>query len=947
MLCGLILAVGCTYDSDIDTSGFGSEGDGVTTVNIRATLPEFGGVTRGVNSAQGGTTNIDWGNYRLRVIVKAFGDESEPEKYRDKEAASSVLYLDNTSVGTDGRVAISLDMPLTSGHTYDIYMWADYVEKDSEEDLHYNTTEFPAITFNYSAPVINDETLDAFYGKAEIAVGDGYYVWAEGTQFPISRAVAKLRMVATDADSASAARATLQTDKFYTGFNIATEELTASAAAVKSDMTTFETYAVESSPATKSFITAYMLWPAEQSANIVAEFYDGNDTAISTIQPADAIPLKRGNLTTLRGALLVTDSGWDGEVEQPEVLGDTLVVSTPGQLLWLVDNGAKVGDVEYRKIRLGANINVNNQADISPLKLYDDTDFDGNGKTLKGLGVPTTALFGSVQGLRAYNFTLEGYNVSAQDGHVGVLVNELHKSATFADITIKNSTAKTSNGAAGGIVGYVGGGSSVDLDVVFTNCDLENVKADGTNAEGKFVGLMQGYDNGETLSFDADCSADDACGVADYASPYNESNDAQWLDGDVATYPKSFDFSAYNGWLGDEEMYRAVVSFADNRMQIKWDGVTKVEPLLANPSYDTDVTSGTNKFVVYSPFDLAGVRSKTASPVAIYLRSDIDMNGQGADGKYNVPSNFTQSKYTSTDDNVFNPFSYVTTLDGKKDGDNNYSIYNLSIAQIEQERAAFILYASGTTSHKNINFKNCQTVAVHKPVATDAKAYGAILVANVDATYTMENVHAHDCRVFALQKLGTLGARISGTSTLKNCTVNNCYVENYECMISERFESGSKEMLGVTIENVYADFYPHGEVGGMFGFIQGNSSITNCRVNGTTVYAFGQDDKNATIKGQGWLGYLAAGVLQAAGYYKVPGRHVSTLIGNIRATGTVTLTGCSVDANTKCSHRHDKHNSTYNYIGQAYIVKFLDSEGSVTVDGSRLTLADCNRNTKL
>ena len=528
-----------------------------------------------------------------------------------------------------------------------------------------------------------------------------------------------------------------------------------------------------------------------------------------------------------------------------------------------------------------------------------------------------------------------------------MLVNELHKSATFADITIKNSTAKTSNGAAGGIVGYVGGGSSVDLDVVFTNCDLENVKADGTNAEGKFVGLMQGYDNGETLSFDADCSADDACGVADYASPYNESNDAQWLDGDVATYPKSFDFSAYNGWLGDEEMYRAVVSFADNRMQIKWDGVTKVEPLLANPSYDTDVTSGTNKFVVYSPFDLAGVRSKTASPVAIYLRSDIDMNGQGADGKYNVPSNFTQSKYTSTDDNVFNPFSYVTTLDGKKDGDNNYSIYNLSIAQIEQERAAFILYASGTTSHKNINFKNCQTVAVHKPVATDAKAYGAILVANVDATYTMENVHAHDCRVFALQKLGTLGARISGTSTLKNCTVNNCYVENYECMISERFESGSKEMLGVTIENVYADFYPHGEVGGMFGFIQGNSSITNCRVNGTTVYAFGQDDKNATIKGQGWLGYLAAGVLQAAGYYKVPGRHVSTLIGNIRATGTVTLTGCSVDANTKCSHRHDKHNSTYNYIGQAYIVKFLDSEGSVTVDGSRLTLADCNRNTKL
>jgi hypothetical protein len=360
----------------------------------------------------------------------------------------------------------------------------------------------------------------------------------------------------------------------------------------------------------------------------------------------------------------------------------------------------------------------------------------------------------------------------------------------------------------------------------------------------------------------------------------------------------------------------------------------------------TNAVAGSNKFAVYSPFDLAGVRKKTASPAAIYLKADIDLNGQGVDGRYNVPSNFTKSDHSSADDIVFNPFSYVTTLDGYRDASTNNSIYNMSIAQIEQERAAFILYASGTTVHKNINFRNCQTVAVHKPVTTDAKAYGAILVSNVDATYTMENVHAYDCKVFALQKIGTLGARISGTSTLKNNSVNNCYVENYECSISERFESGPKEMSGVKIKNVYADFYPHGEVGGMYGFIQGSSSMNNCNVNNTTIHAFGQDDKSAKIQGDGFLGSLAAATLQGAGYYLVPGRHVSTMIGNIRATGTVTLTGCSVDANTKCTNRHDKHNNTYNYIGQAYIVKFVDSEGSVTVDSKKLTLADCNKNTK-
>lgn len=948
MLCGLILAVGCTYDSDIDTSGFGSEGDGVTTVNIRATLPEFGGVTRGVDSAQGGTTNIEWKDYRLRVIVKAFGDESEPEKYRGKEAVSEVLYLDDTSVGTDGRVAISLDMPLTSGHTYDIYMWADYVQKGSTDDLHYDTTEFPAITFNYTAPVINDETLDAFYGKAEIAVGDGYYVWAEGTQFPISRAVAKLRMVATDADSASATSATLQTDKFYTGFNIATEALTASDAAVKSEMTTFETYTVENSTTTKSFITAYMLWPAEQSANIVAEFYeDGNDAAISTIQPADAIPLKRGNLTTLRGALLVTDSGWDGETyEEPMTIdGDWLVVQNAEELAWVLKEANTKGK---NKVRIAEDMDMGGNT-VKPFPI-NVGEFDGAGHKISNLAIDGNSLFAVEKTLSIHDLDVDKIAVGGVDteGHVGVLLDEVKledgENVTYTNVSISNATVTTKNGAAGGLIGYIGRATESDraseYTVTIDNCHLTDVVASANGSEGYLVGLFSGYDSSETLIFNDNCSITiTSTRVDDHESPYIDANKAVWLS--------SVDFSKYDGWLGNEKYMRGTIKFGANTYVRKWDGVTKVEPLLANPSYDTDVTSGANKFVVYSPFDLAGVRSKTASPAAIYLRSDIDMNGQGADGKYNVPSNFTQSKYTSADDNVFNPFNYVTTLDGKKDDDNNYSIYNLSIAQIEQERAAFILYASGTTVHKNINFRSCQTVAVHKPVATDAKAYGAILVANVDATYTMENVHAHDCRVFALQKLGTLGARISGTSTLKNCTVNNCYVENYECMISERFESGSKEMLGVTIENVYADFYPHGEVGGMFGFIQGNSSITNCRVNGTIVYAFGQDDKMATIKGKGLFGSIAAGVLQGAGYYKVPGRHVSTLIGNIRATGTVTLTGCSVDANTKCPHRHDKHNSTYNYIGQAYIVKFLDNEGSVTVDGSKLTLADCNKNTRL
>jgi len=100
----------------------------------------------------------------------------------------------------------------------------------------------------------------------------------------------------------------------------------------------------------------------------------------------------------------------------------------------------------------------------------------------------------------------------------------------------------------------------------------------------------------------------------------------------------------------------------------------------------------------------------------------------------------------------------------------------------------------------------------------------------------------------------------------------------------------------------------------------------------------------ATITGS-FMGRLA---ISAMGYYLVPGRHVSTFIGDIRANKnkTITIKNCTVDSSTKCTNRYDKHNSTYKMIGQAYYVDFVDSPGSVIVNGKKLVLADCNKKTK-
>lgn len=857
--------------------------------------------------------------------------------------------------GEDGKFMVN-DITLLKNLEYQIVFWA-YAENNGI----YQIDEDFNLTIDYTkyndVSLKGTEIFDAFYKLEKVTLTGN----DQNIDIELIRPFAQLNIAAKEQDVFDKVKKSSFTiDKVYTKLNLRTGETESEESVnlsfIYSDDDIKENQSIYIAEEYYYYVaSAYLLAPQSETIKLTGGLYGDNEESINNFD-FEEVPLKANHRTNIFGEMIQVEelAPWSGVFTEPtdegltcevtvEGANNVLHIDTPEELAYCMQNGYPDG---YDAIHICANHNMkNNDYTWEAIKnvpqgvIIDGTSADGilsHSISNVNMSGAVTGIFGDAQELKVRNLQLKNITLnSTSSTAAGILAGTVKGTSSFENVIIESSTVQ-SGSDAGGMIGYIARTNETNraetLNVTFHNCQVNNTNVQSNGIEGLFVGKFSGYDNQERLSFDAGCKAENTQITNDNSS-YKAENQSAWLE--------EVD-SKYDVWLGTETYRRGVVKFNDVQLIPKWDGRTTIEPLLANATYDSEVTAGNNRFVIYSPFDLAGARNKTASPTAIYLRADIDMNGQGADGKFNVPSNFTQSAQTSTDDNEFNPFSYVTTLDGKKDADNNYSIYNLSIAQIAQERAAFILYASGTTTHKNINFRNCQTVAVHKEVATDAKAYGAILVSNVDATYTMENVHAYDCKVFALQKVGTLGARISGTSTLKNNSVNNCYVENYECKISERFSSGEKTIGSWTV-TVYADFYPYGEVGGMYGFIQGNSTLTGCKVNGTTIYALGQDDKMATTSGS----LLARLGIAALGYYKVPGRHVSTLIGNIRATGTVTLTGCGVDANTKCTKRHDKHNSTYNYIGQAYIVKFVDSEGSVTVDGKKLTLADCNKNTKL
>lgn len=898
-----VLFTACSDDSD-DRFAPGSEAVAHFTVNM-------GGDTRAIGDA--GSVNS---------ITAAVYDGGK-------------LVYETSPVALNAAKQDGIDLTLIVGHEYQIIFWAQNGEKSPYSfDDNAPKVEVDYETF-LSGGFALMEKLDAFFDAQTIKFTGN----STGT-VNLVRPLAMLNFADPDVQPVPGTHtAELTLTNVPTSFSPFAENKYADAGNFKFTFGDFpgDDDKLTTAEGTYYYVTSNYLFPSATATAATLELKSGSEVLKTTSIQAGCISLVANTRTNVLGSIVQAPLAWE-PVACDEENGDTYLVKIPQNLLWL----SQQGELQHKKIKFVSDIDVQDN-ELTGIKTLPGTTVDGNGKTLKNAKVTDGALFGDAECITVKDLTIYGsvFGSSDNTGNVGALVNNLKGSSTFENVTINNSEVTTSEGAAGGIVGYISRKSEKDraevLNATFTDCTInEECLVNGTLANGLFVGLFSGYDNNETLTFEECAYTEPALQMfsGNFVSPYREGNEAAWL--------AENNYTAFNNFLGNEKYYRGTVMYGENRFIPKWDGTTKVEPLLANATYDSDVVAGTNRFVVYSPFDLAGVRKKTDSPAAIYLRQDIDMNGQGADRKYNVPSNFTKSFDESKDDNNFDPFSYVTTLDGKKSDTENYSIYNLKIEQIKQDRAAFILYASGTTVHQNINFRNCQTVAVNKPVVTDAKAYGAILVSNVEANYTMQNVHAYDCKVFALQKIGTLAARISGTSTLKNNSVNNCYVENYECNISERFTSGKKTISRWTVE-VYADFYPHGEVGGMYGFIQDTLTLTNCKVNSTTVHAYGQDDKMATVDGSG----LAKLGIAALGYYKVPGRHVSTMIGNIRATGTVTLTGCSVDSNSKCTNRHDKHNSTYNYIGQAYIVKYVDSEGTVTVDGKKLTLADCNKYTKL
>lgn len=620
----------------------------------------------------------------------------------------------------------------------------------------------------------------------------------------------------------------------------------------------------------------------------------------------------------LKSLLTGRDTRWTvDDLAIPSEENGWKLISNDKELAFLLEFGSVSGE-KYRltaDIDLAGSLIQEKLAGEIGVENFENFEFDGNGKTISGLNVPLAAgLFSRVKDSKIYNFTLNSCTVGDQENvsntlgtgmvigsasgtvevsdvtvsecnvcapcKVGGLAGSvIDATCTFTSCQVKNTDVATIyrkgiSGWCGGFIGFVGrseeksGVVTVKVDVnqcVLNGGTVKAHKESDTRGVGLFLGALNGFDSKESFTMTG-------CTV---------NTTFTGLDANASKHP--------NYLIGAHKYMNGIILIDGSTYAFPWDGVTKTQPVLSEGAYH-----------VYTAEELAWFQGRTEGSCKILIHRDIDLDGH-----------------------VFEPIYKANHIDGAKADGSNSEIRNLKVVRTncgKTDGGAFIRQASGTTVHKNMTFVAADIKATHDPnniAVAGGNAYCATLCSNMSGTYTMENVHAINGKLYGVNKMGGLLGRVSASATISNSSVSNYYIENYEVDAPETFTA-----LGGIVS---ATFYPQGEIGGMIGFIQSDATISDCHVYKTDINAYGQADQYGGM---------------------VPGRHVGTVIGDVRTSSnsvayTVTITGTSSDADTgTLSKAHNKtlneFSSQASFIGKCYNVMNDDYKGTVTVDGTKV-----------
>lgn len=740
---GIILVTGCSGDDWDQPTGDGE----AATVTFRAKL-DTGMESRAISD----------GSCVDKLMVAVYEGDASVESYRTVSTLSDVL-------------SNGVELRLLSGRSYKVLFWAY-----DDDNTAYSVSDNGLITVDYTGYLDGGfakmEQLDAFYAVSQVSVSGN-----SAESVTLTRPFAQLNFADNATQPiAGTHKSEIKIDNIASSFNPFTGQSVGAEAEKTFTFADYTNEMLQVDGSTYYYVsTNYLFVPVSGSVSATCRLKNAADGAVVSEHVLPSISVVKNKRTNVLGALVQTpEDVWDGiTLTEPTVDSQNrYVIDETSDLAWLAQNGNTLQ--ANRTFVVTKDLDMGNH-EIASVQLPVGSIIEGNSHIISNLQVKS-GVFGDVTDLTLKKLTFDKVSSSGATGHIGALVNTLYGNGTFTSVSVKNATVSTSNGAAGGLVGYVVRKSEKDrneaLSVTFTGCSIEKTTVSGSASEGVFLGLLSGYDNNETISFAADCQATNVT-VSDYKSPYAEGNEGKWL--------AQTDYSKYSGWLGDETYYRGTVIYGGNRFVPCWDGVKKVTPLTA--------TDGTK--LIYSAFDLAALQG--GSHNAVTFKENVDLGVQ----------------------KPFTPIFSISSLDGE-----NHTVYNLYI-NVTNWIGGFIGQSSGTTVHKNIKFSGSY-VSV-KPATGTEEAYAATLCSYIEGTYSAENVNIDDAYVLGISKTGGLNGYVTSSAsfyTVKNVTINKLLLEN--------------SYLHITGET----FAASGEMGGLVGFIQQsalieNSSVTNSTINCT------------------------------------------------------------------------------------------------------------------
>lgn len=802
----------------------------------------------------------------------------------------------------------SIAIPFYYGKKYEVYFWAYNYEKNpytiGENGLKAGVSvAYPDGDLSYDAL----ENLDAFYAIKEIDLSSNDN---SKVNVSLTRPFAQVNLVADKAELETAKATKVEftidaADSFVPGGEARSSQ---SRTFTFKDENFFKNN--EEISEGKAYLgTTYLFVPSSGSLEAKVTLYDSMDNKLkgpSTV----TIPIASNQRTNL--VFTGVEPAWDDDaMNVPEISDGWIHIETPEQMAaFLLE-----GPAEGAKVHVCLDINMGGLPQkyheaiaartFTDLTLYGGALESGNpvgGGSHMISNFTAPAFLANATGLTVSNLVLDNFNVEG-NGHVGTLVNTLKGSSTFTNVTVSNSSATTSNGAAGGIVGYIERIApttrSEVLNVTFANCQVNGASgvpvAAGSDAEGKFVGLLNGYDYGETLTFDSECAADVNTAVADYVSSYTSQNQSCFL---TATESK------YDQYLGSESNRRGTVNYGTQRIVPKWDGTTSVKPFFED--------SKEMVAQIYSPFDLAYLQGKTLT--TLRFKSDVDLAGVCDDCR-DGNGNSTKANDDLSTCIHCKPFEAIVSLNNLYG--ENHILYNLFVQGIHecsgnaQDGRSFIRHTEAG-NFENFTFdgaviKCIDDIAYRNNVELGGNAYAGTLTSRVNGKMTITNVHSRNGHVIGISKFGGLIGTVNGGINATNCSVENYIIENHRINVTNSYS--------VTVEKTFAgipakaecseNFYTEGESGGFIGFIKSNSTITNCHTRYITMKCYGQDDRNTKIACYTWgKQFVIFGKEQWNKVmdlpYTIAGRHNNAFIGDIRtpSSNVITITDCTTSNNT-------------------------------------------------